>query len=756
MPAEITAPYNFVPLNKYVVYPEWGKYISHDYPFNDGLSGSFQLTFKAETPIFVRGGGQKGDVGVVLEFAKIDDRYYIPGSSVKGMLRSVMEIMSFGKLSRFNDNRYSVRDLNNRDVYTLLEHTNNIRSGWLRLTQDEDYPCEVFGVGEVKKVHHENIKVGNESFEAIFGNGSSKYSPQKDDQKTAKYKYKIYDAANSDSAYKLDSNVKEYKVFSGQPAYNDVMKRGKRTGKHHEFLFPKLDPENETVFRLDKQQYIDLRFIYGDHEDGKISKDWEMWKDRLNDGKPIPVFFRVDEEDNLIDLGLSMLYKMPYKNRTSELIERFQNSKGASFKPDMAESIFGYVNDRSQTSLKGRVHVESAFDITKSAVPFQRPISMVLSSPKASYYPTYIDQSADVNGKIKGDKYKTMMDKEAVISGWKRYPIQSPNRLHQSKTGNQYKKIETTLIPLNSGATFTTTIRYQNLKPIELGALLSAITFHDNHHECRHSIGMGKPYGFGSLVLDTINGVNDHEIRYYMGLYEQYMEYKLQETNNGWLRSEQLSELLTMARPTPADMMPQLRYIDSPREHAVLKGKKQALPRHSLLVGSTSLKSLVNDDFEEKKQEAEDLLLKVRDLIASKERAHLTKEVKQIDEKRKEERVEKIRRNKLNGIDELLKITSMETMSRSIGTPNKFGSWSLDHLYKDELEHIQNGNAIFIAEQYHMAFLQHLRNKVYADANKKEVKKWHDPLDKNYYLEKLSFWVGKAKAEKWFDDNVNN
>ena len=35
----ITAPYNFVPLNKHIYLPDWADQISHDIPFEDGKDG---------------------------------------------------------------------------------------------------------------------------------------------------------------------------------------------------------------------------------------------------------------------------------------------------------------------------------------------------------------------------------------------------------------------------------------------------------------------------------------------------------------------------------------------------------------------------------------------------------------------------------------------------------------------------------------------------------------------------------------------
>jgi len=109
----ITAPFNFVPLSEKVFIPEWGEWVSHDIPFKDGESGEIEVTITAESPIFIR------DHLDEKRFCNHKGQYYIPGSSLKGMVRSVLEIMSFGKMrpgeheGNMDDVRFSVRDLSN-------------------------------------------------------------------------------------------------------------------------------------------------------------------------------------------------------------------------------------------------------------------------------------------------------------------------------------------------------------------------------------------------------------------------------------------------------------------------------------------------------------------------------------------------------------------------------------------------------------------------------------------------------------------
>ena len=114
----IKAPFNFVPLADKVYFTSWAKQISHDIPFQDGESGVIDLKIIAETPIFVRNGHTEQDGKVKNEiynsFCKsADGRYFIPATSIKGAIRSVLEIMSFGKITQMQNQSFGLRDLSN-------------------------------------------------------------------------------------------------------------------------------------------------------------------------------------------------------------------------------------------------------------------------------------------------------------------------------------------------------------------------------------------------------------------------------------------------------------------------------------------------------------------------------------------------------------------------------------------------------------------------------------------------------------------
>ena len=47
----ISAPYNFVPLSKRIIHPEWAEQVSQDIPFRDGKDGEFRIKLTALSDI---------------------------------------------------------------------------------------------------------------------------------------------------------------------------------------------------------------------------------------------------------------------------------------------------------------------------------------------------------------------------------------------------------------------------------------------------------------------------------------------------------------------------------------------------------------------------------------------------------------------------------------------------------------------------------------------------------------------------------
>jgi len=527
--------------------------------------------------------------------------------------------MSFSKLrdEQFTDNTYAVRDLSSSKNFYMQQMQKDKFCGWLK-KDGENYIVE--DCGEPSRIHHKQIDI---AYNIDFASKFQKVGFEK----TSEYKYNLIGGAprkiNVSDNYKSVKNPKYDKrlfckyekngkegilVLTGQPtARQDNGKMG--DGKGFEFIFFNKDKKEEII--LDKKIFNDFLFAYFDQRttEPKESLDWTFWKKRLNNGEKIPIFFQ-KEGKRILHFGLSFLYKLPYKHSIKDGIpdEHFNNEK-----LDLAQTIFGYVDNKK--ALKGRVqfsHFIATNDVKELAKRKE-----ILGTPRASYYPMYVQQKDN-------DLFTTFM-KPFSISGRKRYPIHNGTKVQKTKdTGND--NVGTTFKPLKEGVIFEGKMRYHNLKKAELGSILSALTFH-NTENTYHNIGLAKSLGYGKIEIkiDGIENITD---------YLKEFELKIIEQIDNWKDTQELKELLTMATEQQNQGNSLLKYIEL-EEFAKYKTEKnqQYLKPYSKLtnIKSVEIKSFISDkDIENAKINHQKSLIKQKEL----EEAKIAKKI--FDDKLKE------------------------------------------------------------------------------------------------------------------------
>jgi CRISPR-associated protein (TIGR03986 family) len=790
----ITAPYNFVPLNKKVVEAYWAENISHDKPFKDFESGRLEIEMTAETPIFVRNGSKNESEIEDTEFNNFNGKYFIPGSSIKGMLRSVIEIMSFGKMEdKVNDVKLSLRDFQNNNLYPKSDLSKEAHGGWLRFDGVSYFlkPC-----GRPGRIRHQDLdKLAKQPISQYYqaaGNVS------KDNQKSAKSKYENFgfnkeyhrfsEEGEEDGIgrkkYVLDENG-SYKgtiVFTGQPS----VRKEPNKGKQYEFIFFERDYEEIRISKEDPEFQIikNFFFAYYDHDRNQQKEDWKWRKKQLSEGESIPVFFRLKDpnksatKSNIKDMGLSLLFKITYNKSIVESIQLSQNK----VKRDLSEAIFGYtVNDKEgkERSSKGRVWVSHAY-----AEGSPKPLGVkleVLAGPKPTYYPNYIKQN-EINGKVTG-RYSTFMDKEPEIRGYKRYPVRNiedvstnPPPINE-KDGKVNEKVATRFNPLGAGTKFKYSITYHNLRKAELGALVSAITFHLNDGYS-HSIGMGRPLGYGRVNLKITNKSKE-EIKPFAKEFEAFMNWALESVTPTWHQSEQIKELMTLSKPFP-NLKEKLKYMSKPADFASAKGKKKddpkyALQKYSEIVGETKeMTSFLTT--EEMKNYSKNFDSDKRQLVSTKEsdpgkewvqfylnkvknemenliqekKSALIQEIYQIQKENKEQKAEKLlervkaaeEENRLKQIQAGLDLSAIKTNSRAF-----------DDVVKKVNQYIKKLPTEMLENESDINELSEKIKEIYSYIPKKELTKWEvKPLESNTYFQKIATWMGGQNARKLFDN----
>lgn len=774
----IKAPYNFVPLNKKVVSPYWEPYISHDVPFEDSESGELEITITAASPIFVKNGMGKddekahydGDGKQIKPYRFSQDEngnFFIPGSSVKGMIRSVLEVMSFGHMGRkINDIRYSVRDFSNSDIYNPSEISREVKCGWLRQNGDR---FELEGGGPVRRIKHVEIEKAFriKNFSNTGKDKSAKAKHHKLPEPTPSILFSTFRNKNGVEICTIDSegDFSGRIVVTGQPSDK----------KNKEFVFVETGAWEDVPSDVVKN----FLFAYYDHDRSQQSEDWKFWKTKLSNGEKIPVFYRRYAHNKEIkDMGLAMLYKIVYRNSILELVEEHQGE----VKCDISEVIFGHIKQKDKGNiLKGRIHVGHAYSTNMPQAQEGSEFKGVLSSPKATYYPNYIHQAG-------ARKYSTYHDK-ANLSGWKRYPVHSEGVQVNERPDRSTEKILTRFIPLKEGATFKLKLRYHSLKKIELGALLSALTFH-NTERTFHSIGMAKPLGYGKVKIE-LSGIEN--IPEYMKAFECFMNVELENTHPEWHLSSQVRELLTMSQEQDNSGAAALEYMKlgmkrgEPNEFVEAKKSMEYLKRYSELVNNQAfitplstpeciqemkkscakeqqqLKALRSASeiykdhldqaeselryaLEQKKKELLQHLYDAKKATQEREEEERKKLEAELREQKKAKKQEQAKKEGLAARLEDIDLEDRNAFKIVISEVESFCEAYYTKKIKDLKKEFPQG---FLPEQDQADLLEGIQ-VIRGNVQGSEARQWAKPYKKNARLKKLAEWIGEEQVKKIF------
>ncbi len=506
-----------MPLNKDVYIPAWYNKVSQDIPFEDGEDGIIEVKWRNVSPLIIRDGScGKSEVAqsVFVDMPDGTRRYFIPGSSIKGMLRNVMAIMSFGKFNSFTDRKFGYRDIRDSKYRTKMV---NVCHGWLQKSGKDYilYPCK----GEVEKIDIKEV-------EALY----PKYDNNNDKKKSA---WKRNKAIGNNSFPEIERHGITYRLFA----------TGMMNKKRHELLIPDDIDEGEV---LSKDVWKSFFTVY------EHTPDFENYKEMLEKGSEIPVgYIREDSTGDVKVIGMGKMLRYPFKHSIAELV---RNGQKDILKRDLCETIFGWTDKND--SMKGRVQIGNAFCETVGDVEDKNIVKGVLGEPRASYYPLYLKQDEN---KTEHNKYD---NDNSRISGWKRYRIHQGSTTHELPEGNDNEKTISKFCPLKQGLTFTMRINVHNLRKVEIGALLSAITFH--HTEgIWHSIGGAKSFGYGKLECEyssiKLSGLQYDTEEYLAAFEEEMNKFTQAKINGNWTSCRQIKTLVAIASEHTDEMVSMMK-----------------------------------------------------------------------------------------------------------------------------------------------------------------------------------------------------
>jgi CRISPR-associated protein (TIGR03986 family) len=540
---QVHAPYHFVPLSKWVYMPDWAHLVSHDVPFKDGYSGVLEYTLSNATPLCV-GGEQEKEIGKPTRVKWAVDPHnnpVIPSSSLKGMVRSVLEIATFGKFAAIDDGHFSYREVSSKSHY--LENVikqNNTVAAWLKYdAAKQGWILQSCQFAKIKHVEANRI-LG-------LGLKNSQTAIEKYQQHELAQTVDIEVFTKESKTQGLVNWVKDIGTGSTPAHMVFCNKRilGSRTAKPEDYEFSYCFYGPYKAIKMDTSALNTLaNSLFESHEPEQVAFLQKNQHRELG----IPVFALVGKKDNKVtSIGLAKMPRVLYKHAASELGQLQQgNARNSEHYFDMAELMFGTLREKA-LGLKSRVFFSDA-TLTSENTMFTSN-GVILNGPKATFKAAYLEQPV-------AGQYQDYDADKTRLAGWKRY-ITSEQFTENAENSDKVN-VQSTLELLKPQSQFSGKIVFHNLKPEELGALVWSLQLGDleQSKQTYHGLGHGKSLGAGAVQIHLkpaelrVNSVGstEQDLQFFVHAFKRHMQAKYPASNQlDWVSCPQIQHLQAMA-----------------------------------------------------------------------------------------------------------------------------------------------------------------------------------------------------------------
>lgn len=517
----VGAPYNFVPMWEKTASVKKEDQVSHDSADSELINGEISYRITAKTPIIVDDGKEN--------FVKNHyGQYAIPGSSICGLIRNNVQVLSQSSLAddiddyalMFREVGQAKRSGMNKGIYddTLGSKTvqmnghslsilENVKAGYIKKTGNgyviyHTKPDSInTSLGEMNYYVLSERKIV-EDYLSSKNSGNFHYDFfRRDGKSIMQHEFKPFreEGSGKRKQYKGTEN-RQYKPYMAEVSFeikNErfvsavgnpgkyskkgwVVSSGTMKMKKAVYIIPECDQEKECIHIPE----ADVRAFNIDYERKKNQlKEPKSYWNLPKEGEIKPVFYVMLER---VYFGFTPRLRLFYRNSIHDGLGSGHNN--GMF--DYTKSLFGYSNDSD--SYKSRVSFSDA-KISEGGVASGRTDKLVLGEPKPTSYADYLDVKS--NGAS-----NTYNDDGFRLRGMKQY------WLHDSadpKTPLELKeKVASTIHPLPEGTSFEGKVRFHNLRKEELGLLIWALRLSP---ESEMNIGKAKPYGYGRIKLDLVS-----------------------------------------------------------------------------------------------------------------------------------------------------------------------------------------------------------------------------------------------------------
>ncbi|MCA9940579.1 MAG: TIGR03986 family CRISPR-associated RAMP protein [Anaerolineales bacterium] len=565
------APYNFVPLPARVA-PAAAPLDQDRY---QGLSGWIECQLETRSPLYIRGMltesdykafGQKGPDELTSEQKEKQSPFFapgeknshghplpvIPGSSLRGMIRQLVEIISYGRI-RWVGNQpvftyravAASKDDPLRDPYRDIIGAlgKNVQAGFLK-QEGENWFIEPAQTPQEKgwstgdsflKVKERQI--GGKDITGLRRFNSPNYEPnwypvsfEVENKRGARGNYLAVTQIGDRGRYREEGvlvcsgNMLETQTDDNESRSTPRQKAPRRS--HVLILLQNRKAERLSIEEQTIKDYLASLTPFQQKLD-----HWGGKQGCLKDGAPV---FYVADGKKVKWFGHSPNFRVPAfltlpgENRAARPLDFVPSHLRTSEQPDLADAIFGWVEEQDEKGERvgpaeqraGRVFIGNAHLLPDQKDVWHSKDAIIphtLSGPKITTFQHYLVQNQRMghspDRKENLAHYGTSPS-ETEIRGYKLYWHKGRQPSIEATAKEQkHEKQLTRIRPISPGVRFTFKIHFDNLREEELGALCWALSLPvtDGHTYC-HKLGMGKPLGMGAVSLvPTLNLINRQE-----------------------------------------------------------------------------------------------------------------------------------------------------------------------------------------------------------------------------------------------------
>jgi CRISPR-associated protein (TIGR03986 family) len=621
------APYNFVELPERIAKVKQENLPKQDRFDSKRHSGWIDCHLTTASPVFVRAAltmeqvQQERKTKDLEEFFYIEnpDQPVIPGSTLRGLFRSLIEIVSHSKISDVTSS-----NLIYRAVGDTTSHGENYRKRVMEDHKEKRYTPKVLG-GYLEKHGSDWFirpaqQVNGVTFAVLKQPGRNTFYFDDLKKKLAQLDgcrnaYRIYVKVGPYTFQDVRGgflSIRQALAWDASPVPKNgwvegtLALSGPMASKRSE---PVIFAPDSTAdpYKLDDDQIANYRDQVSKEQEKILGKNGA-----LNPGQP--VFFTLNDDGTVEFFGHCRMLRLPYRKRPLDFVpESLRREEDL----DLAQAMFGFTNQND--AYAGRVFFGDA-----RLLPDQQDVWLahraitpqILGTPKPTTFQHYLVQTQPNQFQIGRDrmgrpKFELRLADytspenglDTVIRGHKLYwhkgaVSQNDIELKQQPQEKSKDNVTTRIKPLRAGVQFTFQIRFDNLSEAELGVLLWILQIAADERY-RLKLGMGKPLGLGAVKIEAELNLIERTARYSslfannawdegvlekdkveairqraVVAFEQFVLPQLNQTVKRLAETERIRQLLTMLS-WPGPPKEQTRYLEIERNDPQAKRGKR-------------------------------------------------------------------------------------------------------------------------------------------------------------------------------------